>query len=267
MTWRPPGLTQEEIAKFKRMPQYRYSPDLISEGAYWGSNLDTLTKDAAVKDFLQKPLRLSETTQEDAHAIGSLNTFWVLDKKSPLVGIWGPNIVADHDVREAQRLGFPAVTGFFTKVGQIPDTESFSKRKTSLTMQDGFWDAWEAAYFKSAQLQDVKIKGRTRELSVEGGGVSIWFAKTDAESEAEDGPHPGVSLVKDGLWEQVTNDKQPSSFGIPGRLLAYDEDTGEIVVATEEYASILAAAQKGDAGAIAALKGVGLNPQGQVPQT
>jgi hypothetical protein len=80
-------------------------------------------------------------------------------------------------------------------------------------------------------------------------GSSTFTASSDAESMDPDGPHPGVSVIYPGAWEELAGVNAPSYYRLPLPLIASNRPDGKDKhVATQEYQSCLTVARSADAG-------------------
>lgn len=97
------------------------------------------------------------------------------------------------------------------------------------------------------------------ELTVSEDGVTIWTATSpQASAQASDAnPHAGQSIINPGAWEQYGGGETPTGLGLPKAILSYQPD-GTVQPAVEEYQSVMAAAMRGDPGAIKALRSIGI---------
>ena len=257
MTYRPEKLTPDEKAKQERSTYLRWSDELAKKGPF-GPSARELLNDPQIRKFLLPSLKLSEGDDAAAIAIGSLGTFWVLDPSDEDVGIWAANLIANEDLRKAQAGGYPMVTGFYARIGEIPPPDVMRDKFRSLPFQRQARDAYFAVYpdpekNKPAAAPPPVIKPIQRptlELTVIDNEI---VANKTAEESAEDEAHPGVPLAGLGAWERFLGEKKPKDVGLPRPILAFNEDTGEVTPAVEEYESVRDAAQKGVRGAHEAL--------------
>lgn len=262
MTFRPPQLTPAEKAKQMNNAELRWSDELGGKGPY-GPTARELQLDPGIRKSLLPNLKLSDTTDPSAHAISSLRTFWVLNPADSDCGIWGANLVADADVVAAQAGGFPMASGFYRRIGDIPPPEVMRGKARQYSFQPGFSEAYDLLYpdpekNKPAPQEAPKLKPIQRptlELTVIDNEI---IACKTSEDSASDEAHPGVPLAGIGAWEKFMGDKKPRDYGLPKPILAFQEDTGEVTPAHEEYESVKLAAQKGDPGAQEAMKALGL---------
>lgn len=262
MTFRPPQLTPAEKAKQMRNPELRWSDDIAAKGPY-GPTAKELQLDPEIRKSLLPNLKLSEGSDAGAHAIGSLRTFWLLDPADPDNGIWGANLVADQDVRAAQEGGFPMASGFYRRIGDIPGPEVMRGKARQYIFQPNFKDEYDRLYPDPEKNKPAApaapvlkpIQRPTLELTVIDNEI---IACKTSEGSAGDEAHPGVPLAGIGAWEKFMGDKKPRDYGLPKPILAFQEDTGEVTPAHEEYESVKLAAQKGDPGAQEAMKALGL---------
>lgn len=263
MTWRPPIMKPDDRVRLERNRALRFSDSLAPKG-YVGPAMSILYADPAIRSVMMPGLTLSEGNDDKASAIGSLNTMWVFDPNDEDFGIWGANVIADADVRNAQKGGFPFVSGFYYRVAtKLPPPEVMRDRWATLIWGEGAKKAYDGFYAKKDGSDDLIIKPVERptlELTVleEGEGQTIVAAKT-AEESIKDEAHPGVALAGPGAWKKFVGDKTPKDFGLPKPILALQEDTGKVTPAVEEYETVREAAKQGDAGAQEALRHLGLS--------
>lgn len=267
MTYRPPTLTQDDKQRLLNHTHYRFSDILNGKSsAIFGPVAQTLANDAELRKFLIPGLKLAETNDDHAHAIGSGRTIWILDPEDEDTGIWGINVVSDFDVRSAQQVGAPLWTGFFYKIGKIPTPEAMKKRYGDRDYPPGFRAKFEQYYPPTDKAKEEgeaqpppviqPIERPTYEMTVIDNDIIV--AKT-AEESAADESHRGVPLAGIGAWKKFMGKKTPKDFGLPRAILAFQEDSGEVTPAVDEYESVKLAAQQGDRGAQEAMRYLGLS--------
>lgn len=259
MTYRPQRIEQADRDALNKRWDLMPTDNAWGRG-YIGPQLDVVNRDPVLKNYLNPGTVVTEADQANGSAFGSLGTVWFLD--GPDVGIWGVNVTSNEDIKQAQAAGSHVPTGYLKKLGhRIPP---YNELKDYITrdgwFQPGFADAYLRIYNKAAieAAAQPKIPLRAKELSVNGN--SIWVANTDSESKEDNplNPHPGVSILGTGAWEQYAEPDEPAAHGLKYPLLAFDASTGKVAPAKVEYDSVLAAAKAGDPAAVQAFQALSL---------
>lgn len=269
MTWIIPSFTPDYRRPLDNNPNLRWSDLIITKAAY-GPTIRELVADPDFRKYLVQGIVLAEGTQENAHAIGSFRTFWVLENGDEDAGIWAVNVTSNVSMQEQRDAGAPMVTGYYARVGVIPPPEVMRTKFDKFSFSKGFRDRYFAIYpdpVKAAEEAKAKEDARIAEAlkPIERPAFELTvidntiIANRTEEESANDEAHLGASLAGRTAWKRFLGDKPPRQFGLPKPLLAFQADTGKVTPATEEYESVREAAQKGDAGARAALDYLGLS--------
>jgi hypothetical protein len=271
MTWITDTMDEQTRRTLDQNQWLRWSDRLIRKAPF-GPTATQLSMDPEIRKYLLPGVRLAEGSDVDAYAFGSQRTFWVLDPQDPDAGIWGLNAVARADLVAQAAAGAPMASGYFMRIGKVPPPEVMKRKMDELSFMPGFaaqyWqiypdpdkvaaDAAKAAAAKKAEEETPKPYVRpTLELTVVDNTI---IANKTAEESRRDEAHPGVPLAGPGVWQKYVGNQSPKEFGLPRPIVAFQEDTGEVTPAVEEFESIKEAAQKGDAGAQQALTYLGLS--------
>jgi len=206
-----------------------------------------------------------------AAAFAQHSTLWVLDRRSPLYGIWGLYATTQNWVQNAERANVPYSQGYYKRIAdELPPASSIRQAiREGAFFSKGFADELARLYPAPAAV-DAQVPGGTPagtpatpqplkrptlELTVIDN--EIIANKTAMESSATE-EHQGTALAGPGAWERFMKEAKPADFGLPKPILAFQEDSGEVTAATEEYESILEAARQNDKGAQEALRYLGL---------
>lgn len=205
-----------------------------------------------------------------ADALAQHATLWVLDRRSPLYGIWGLNATSRKWVSEAEKAQVPWADGYYRKIAdEIPPLKSLKEAmRQGVLWGTGFSDALARLYPDTSAPTPAAdtsgggepgkpqpLKRPTLELTVIDNEI---IANKTASESSQTEEHAGHALAGPGAWERFMKEAKPADFGLPRPILAFQEDTGEVTAATEEYESILDAARKNDPGAQDALRYLGL---------
>lgn len=214
----------------------------------------------------------SNPNEPAAAAFAQHATLWVLDRKSPLYGIWGLNATSKQWVQAAERAQVPWADGYYKRIAdEIPSAKSIKDAmREGVIFGNGFAAEIQRLYPEAASSQTTStsdtsssgdvpkpqpLKRPTLELTVIDNEI---IANKTASESAQTEEHEGHALAGPGAWERFMKDAKPADFGLPRPILAFQEDSGEVTAATEEYQSVVEAAQKNDPGAQEALRHLGL---------
>ncbi len=209
----------------------------------------------------------------DATVANHFRTILVPDPTDPKFGVWGLASTARDLVDQQVKNGDAVPGGWWYRVAdRVPTSQEWKAAtyKGAQIMQPA--DSYFQAYYETHPNEDPAVKAaadlkalqviqglKAIELTVYGGGTIIFVAKDEAESQAEDGPHPGVSILAPGAWAQASGGKAPGAFNLPGPYVT-TIDGSNPKVADEEYQSIVVAANGGSWKAKKALAYMGQGP-------